>query len=194
MAIPNSNPATIFSKKVILSTLNEDTNQPVVEGYFVSNPQGAGITFGTLASGNKVIVPLTSTSGSGSPVLKFHMPGNGNTLYVTFAVQNAFMSDGYYDYKTGIPTTFKNALRTWINTNPSTGAQYPLPISGIVTRTRKIQFSAYGLDTNKPQEAVTFYVSFKASYGTSIVTVPPTNLTISGPPSTFSSGPTTTLG
>jgi hypothetical protein len=169
MAIQNSNPATIFSKKVIISTINEDTNASVTEGYFVSNPQGAGIQFTTLANGNKVVIPLTNTSGSGAPVLKIHYPGQGNTLYVTFAVQNSLMADGYYDYKTGIPASYKTALRNWINTNPTTGLQYAIPTAP-VTRIRKIQFSAYGLDTNKPQEAVTFYVSFKSVFG-SLVTV-----------------------
>jgi hypothetical protein len=191
MATLNSNPATIFSKKVILSTINEDTNASVTEGYFVSNPQGAGIQFTTLASGNKVIIPLTNTSGAGSPVLKIHYPGQGNTLYVTFAVQNSVMADGYYDYKTGIPSSYKTALRNWINTNPTTGLQYAIPTAP-VTRIRKIQFSAYGLDTNKPQEAVTFYVSFKSVFGSLVVPSESISTsTVSGPFSS-SSGPSVT--
>lgn len=157
----NPNPATIFNKKVIFSTLDTITGNQVSEGYNVSNPSAAGITVVTLAGGTKAVVPLSTSTGSGSPYLKFHFPqGSANTMYITFCVKNSYMTDGYYDYTTGIPSTYRTALRNWI--------KGPGLVITSGTKTKSLKFTAYGTSTNKPQEAVTFYVNFQALFSASV--------------------------
>lgn len=170
--LTNPQPSTIFHKKVSFTTVDEITNNPVVEGYNVSNPSHPAITVVPLNVGNKVVVPLTNQTGNGAPFLKFHLPNSvtANTMYVTFCVKNSTMADGYYDYTTGIPSTYRTALKNWIVANNLVVA------NGI--KTKALKFTAYGNSTNKPQEAVTFYITFQGNF-TSVVSGPsvPTNTT-----------------
>jgi len=167
MAIANTSPVNItFKQSVVLSTVDKNNNNaPVVEGYKVSGPVSQGVSPIEIAGGTKIIIPLTSSSGNGSPYLKIHFPKNpsGNILYLTYCVANNSMEDGFYDYKTGVPTSYYNALRTWINTNPATNQQYTN--TSLIVRTRSLKFSAYGSDTNKPANSVTFYINFQGTFG-----------------------------
>lgn len=164
--IQNINPYTssqVFKKEVTFFTQDEISGQNIIEGYNVNGPVNSTITVIPLAGGNKFVVPLTSDSTSpGAPFLKFHFPNgtSNNKMYVTFAVKNSRMADGYYDYKTGIPNTYRNQLRNFIIAG--------LPFTQIATlngpREKEIRFTSYGSSTNKPAEAVTFKVTFKALY------------------------------
>ncbi len=156
---PNLPPTSLFKKQVIFSTVDSNTGGAIAEGYIVSNPSSPGITVIPLAGGTKAVVPISTSSGNGAPYLKFHFPnGSANTLYVTFAVKNSSMVDGYYDYKTGIPSTYRTALKDWIIGNSTY-------VSGL--KTKSLKFTAYGSSTNKPQEATTFYINFQTMYSTS---------------------------
>ncbi len=165
---PNTAPASItFKQSVVLSTVDQNNNNaPIVEGYVVSGPVSQGVSPLSIAGGTKLVVPLTTASGNGAPYLKIHLPSNpsGNTLYVTYAVGNSEMADGFYDYKTGVPTAYFNALKTWINTNPATNQAYTS--TQPVVRARSLKFSAYGNGTNTPANSVTFYIKFQGTFGT----------------------------
>ena len=155
----NSDPATIFNKQVSFSTVDLLTNTPVTEGYSVSSPSSTGIVVVPLSS-TKVVIPLTTTSGDGAPYLKIHLPtGAGNKMYVTFCVKSSAMADGYYDYKTGIPSAYRTALKSWI-----AGSSILIPTG---TVQRRLKFTSYGISTNKPAEAITFYVSFQGVFAIS---------------------------
>lgn len=163
--IANTNPQNItFKSTVSLFTTDSNTNASITEGYVVAGPTAPGVTPLVLA-GNKIAIPLTTSSAPGSPYLKIHFPTsqNGlNKLYVTYCVANQYMADGFYDYTTGVPTTYMNALRAWINTNPQTGQPYT---NGAPTvRTRTLTFSDYGDTTNKPANSVTFYIVFQGTF------------------------------
>lgn len=159
---PNARPDLIFNKKVEFSTVNTINNTSVSEIYSVSNPSSPGVFVIVLSSGNKAVVPLTDRVDQGAPYLKFHFPSNSfvnpnksKTMYMTFCVKNLQMADGFYDYTTGIPGQYRSVLKNWIanNTIVSSG-----------NKSRFLKFTSYGLDTNKPQEAVTFYISFQANF------------------------------
>lgn len=189
--IQNINPYTsaqVFKKEVTFYTQDEISGQSILEGYNVNGPFHTSITAIPLAGGTKFVVPLTSDStSSGSPFLKFHFPNgtSNNKMYVTFAVKNSRMADGYYDYTTGVPSTYKTQLKNFIVAG--------LPFSQIATlngpREKQIRFTTYGSSTNKPAEAVTFYVTFRAVFS------PLTPSTTSGPLGPVDlAGPTTTDG
>lgn len=170
--IANINPytsAAVFKKEVAFSTQDEITGQIITEGYNVNGPFHTTINAIPLAGGTKFVVPLTSDTGSGAPFLKFHFPNgtSSNKMYVTFAVKNIEMADGYYDYKTGIPTTYKNQLKNFI-VAPINAIQLSI-LNG--PREKKIRFTTYGSSTNKPAESVTFYVTFKAVFSPNAVAV-----------------------
>lgn len=164
---PNTSPAQIaFKRTISLSTADQNNNNaPIAESFSVSGPVSQGVTAILIAGGTKAVIPLSTTTGNGAPYLKIHFPtaANGNNLYVTYAVANSYMADGYYDYKTGVPTAYYNALRAWINTNPSTGSIYSTVVP--VLRTRSLKFTAVGNSTNRPANAVTFYVKFQGLFG-----------------------------
>lgn len=164
---PNVSPTLIsFKRTITLSTIDQNNNgNSVTESYTVTGPSSPGITPIILPGGTKAVIPLSTTTGDGAPYLKIHFPSgsNGNKIYITYAVANQYMADGYYDYKTGVPTSYYNALRAWINTNPSTGNQYTTLNSA--TRTRNLKFVALGNSTNKPANSVTFYVQFIGTFG-----------------------------
>lgn len=177
--IPNENPytsATVFKKEVVFFTQDEISGQSILEGYNVNGPVNSTITAIPLPGGTKFVVPITSDSTStGAPFLKFHFPNgtSNNRMYVTFAVKNSMMADGYYDYKTGIPNTYRSQLRNFI-VSPISGAQF-LALNG--PKIKEIRFTAYGSSTNKPAEAVTFYITFKALYSPlTEATILPTDL------------------
>lgn len=162
---PNTAPASIsFKRTVTLSTLDQNNNNAsLAEGYVVSGPVSQGVTPIFIAGGTKAVIPLSTSSGNGAPYLKIHFPtGSGDKLYLTYAVGNSQMADGYYDYKTGVPTSYYNALRAWINALP------PFATTGTLVKTRSLKFSAYGNATNKPANAVTFYLTFQGTFGASV--------------------------
>lgn len=172
MAIANQNPQNVLHYVVNFTTTNLDNGDAFVEPHSVSGPTPVG-TFNiplnaVTISGNKVVVPLQNTTGTGSYWLKFWLPqpgSNSSAMYVTFCVKNASYADGYYDYQTGIPSAYRGALRGWIfdnfpfNTNTPSGP-----------RSKKLLFTVYGLDTNKVSSAIPYHVSF-----VTIFTNPTTN-------------------
>lgn len=164
---PNTSPTQIsFKRTVSLSTTDQNNNNAAIaESFSISGPVSQGITPILIAGGTKAVIPISTTTGNGAPYLKIHFPtaANGNNLYITYAVANQFMADGYYDYKTGVPTSYYNALRAWINTNQSTGTIFTS--INPVLRTRSLKFTAVGNSTNKPANAVTFYVKFQGLFG-----------------------------
>lgn len=172
---PNVNPTSItFKKSIDLSTLDQNNNNASVteSSYTVSGPVSQGVAPIFLNGQQKAVIPLTNATGNGAPYLKIHFPNLANpaAMYITYCVANSFMADGFYDYKTGVPASYFNALRTWINTNPSTGGQF---LNGTpILRGRTLKFSAYGSSTNKPSNAVTFFIKFEGTYGTATVTGP----------------------
>ena len=168
--IQNINPytnAAIFKKEVQFSTIDEITSASITEGYNVNGPSHPTITPVALAGGTKFVVPLTTDTASGAPFLKFHLPNgtSSNKMYVTFAVKNSRMADGYYDYTTGIPSEYKTKLKNFIvaglNGQPLSFTQLA-NLNG--PKTKEIRFTSYGSSTNKPAEAVTFYITFKAVF------------------------------
>lgn len=161
--------AQIFKKEVTFYTQDEITGQNLIEGYNVNGPFHTSITAIPLVGGTKFVVPLTSDStGNGAPFLKFHFPNgtSSNKMYVTFAVKNSRMADGYYDYKTGIPDSYKTQLKNFIIAPQVNLATVNGP------RSKQIRFTVYGSSTNKPAEAQTFYVTFKAVFSTTTTTSP----------------------
>ena len=86
---------------------------------------------------------------------------------MSYCVANQFMADGFYDYTTGVPTTYFNALKAWINTNPQTGQPYTE--TNPTLRTRSLKFIGYGDTTNKPANAVTFFVNFQGTFPAPVV-------------------------
>jgi hypothetical protein len=180
--IANINPytnAAIFKKEVAFSTQDEITGQIITEGYNVNGPFHTTITAIPLAGGTKFVVPLTTDTGAGAAFLKFHFPNgtSSNKMYVTFAVKNSRMADGYYDYTTGIPAPYKDKLKNFIVAGP--GGQ-PLAFNLLINlsgpQEKAIRFTTYGSSTNKPAEAVTFYIKFTAVF-TPITTQPAANQT-----------------
>jgi hypothetical protein len=174
--IANANSTSItFKKTIVLSTVDQNNNNSSVteSTYTVSGPVSQGVSPIFISGTQKAVIPLTTATGNGAPYLKIHFPNSSspNTMYITYCVANSFMMDGFYDYKTGVPASYFNALRTWINTNPVTGGQY---LNGTpILRGRTLKFSAYGSSTNKPANSVTFFVKFEGTYGTAVVTTGP---------------------
>lgn len=168
---PNTNPTAItFKQTISLSTLDQNnSNAPINEGYIVSGPVIAGVTPIFIAGGTKAVIPLSTSSGVGAPYLKIHFPTvlNGKNIYLTYCVANPYMADGFYDYKTGVPAAYFNALKAWIGLVPS------LISGGPVLKTRSLKFSAYGNLTNKPANSTTFYFKLQGTFGstTSVETI-----------------------
>ena len=163
MATANQNPANVLHRKVSFTTTNLDNGDVFDEPYNVSGPTPGG-TFNIPLNavsivGNKVVVPLQTTTGWGSYWLKFWLPQPGaKVMYVTFAQKNASMADGFYDYITGIPADFRTALRTWAKDNVVTS------ISTSTTVQKNLVFTVYGLDTNQVSAAIQFKLKFTAIY------------------------------
>ena len=167
---PNISPLNIaFKGTVQLFTVDQNNNNaPISEGYNVTGPTSPGMTPLVLAGGEKVAIPLTTSSAAGAPYLKIHYPTSTNGLnkvYITYCVSNAFMADGFYDYTTGVPTSYMNALRNWINTNPATGQPYTN--NSPTLRVRSLKFVGYGSSTNKPANAVTFFINIQGTFAAS---------------------------
>ncbi len=165
MAIANQSPQNVVNYEIEFTTTNLDNGDTFIEPHTVSGPTPVGsfsIPLNAISiTGNKVVVPLQTTTGSGSYWLKFWLPQPGSSkLYVTFAVKNNSYADGYYDYQTGIPSAYRTALRTWIKDNAI------LPVS-TVSKVKKLLFTVYGLDTNQVSSAIQFQISFNAVFGAS---------------------------
>jgi len=174
MATPNTNPATMtatMARKIEFTTTNVDYAIQFVEAHFVSGPTGAfTVPLNTLnIGGAKYVVPLTANSAQGANYLKFHFPQPGSSeFYVTFAQKNNNMTDGYYDYQTGVPDGYKSDFKTFVKDNIQS-----LP-SQLTTLKKNLVFSVYGIDSNQPAEAEQFKVEFNAIFGA--VSSPTNNL------------------
>lgn len=167
MAIANQSPATIGSpmaQRVSFETTDLTNGNPFVEPHTVNvtNPGGATII---PITGNKAVIPLTNSTSAGAYFLKLHYPQPGSSdFYVTFCIKTNGVTDGYYDYTTGIPSDFRADLRTWIlnGTNLSITA----PATSIA---RTITFTVYGIDTNVVSAAVQYSVKFTGVFGGNVV-------------------------
>ena len=157
ITFPNAAPSSIFHKEISFTTVDENSGNSIdEETYIINGPTSTGISTIRLRS-HKIVIPLTSSQSEGAPYLKIHLPGSvDKKMYITFCISNSLMQDGYYDYTTGIPDAYRNALNAWVTDNRS---QY-LPS---ITLTKSLKFTAYGESTNKPREAVTFYVNFQST-------------------------------
>ena len=168
----NTPPSAIsFKQTVAFSTLDQNnSNAPFSEGYVVSGPVIAGVTPISIAGGTKCVIPLTTSTGNGQPFIKitFPSPSDPNHMYLTYCVAANNMADGYYDYKTGVPTSYMTALKNWINLAwPSSGA-----IS--TNKLRSLRFSFYGNSTNKTYNTTTFVINFAGTFGGGQVSATPT--------------------
>ena len=157
------NDLSIIKQKVEVNftTINTVDGSTFSEVHTISGPTGSGIapisnpTLGPI----KLVVPLNFAAGNGAPVLKIWMPDPTNfpsKMYITYAVKNSNMTDDYYDYtQDGLPTSYKDALATWIrNGATATGV-----------RTRDLNFSVWGVDTNQISSAKAFKVRFRWDFG-----------------------------
>jgi hypothetical protein len=197
--IQNTPPQNItFKNTIILGTTDTNNNNAAIdEGYVVSGPTSPGVSPIVIAGGTKAVIPLTTSSAQGAPYLKVHYPinPNGKALYVTYCVANNKMVDGFYDYKTGVPSSFFSALRAWINTNPTNGQQF-VNNNSFTVRERVLFFTDYGNLTNKPANSISFQIKFQGTFGP---TPPPTDVltgpsVVSSGPAIISSGPSFVAG
>lgn len=92
--------------------------------------------------------------------MKLHFPNTSSTsptvnraMYITFCVKRSAYDDGYQDFTQAVTVDYMNALKKWIDNGrtPST--------SGYV-RYRKLSFTAYGHQTSRVNNAVSFEVRF----------------------------------
>ena len=166
MAQPNQDPATIgfpMAQRVSFETTDLSTGNPFVEPHTVNVTNAGGATVIPI-SGNKVVIPLTSSTAAGANFLKLHMPQpNSSDFYVTFAVKTNGSADGYYDYTAGIPSGYRSDLRSWIKNGLA------INVNQTVTIPRTITFTVYGLDTNVVSAAIQYAVKFTATFGGGII-------------------------
>lgn len=165
MATPNQIPTNLLHRKVSFTTTNLDNGDVFDEPYFVTGPTPGGtfnIPLNALSIvGNKVVIPLQTTTGWGSYWLKVWLPQpESKVMYITFAQKSSSMSDGFYDYITGIPSGYRTALRTWIKDN------IPVPVNATTTFQKNLVFTTYGLDTNQVSSAIQFNVKLTSIFGT----------------------------
>ncbi len=151
---PNLEPQQLYNFSVDFITFDNVLNENFLEAHIIN---AINITPQTTNNSKKFVIPLTSQSINGSPFLKIHVPQpDSSKMYITFAIKHNAMSDGYYDYINGIPSSYKSALNTWIQN---------LPIGGVgalgQSYYRILQFNVYGLETNQAVSAHFFEVRFK---------------------------------
>lgn len=157
MTQPNQDPATIgfpMAQKVSFETTDLSNGNQFVEPHTVNIANSGGATVIPII-GNKAVIPLTNSTSPGANFLKLHYPQpNSSDFYITFCVKTNGSRDGFYDYTAGIPTGYRNDLRSWI-LNETTNV------------TRQITFTVYGLDTNNVSAAIQYAVKLKKSSGDS---------------------------
>lgn len=150
----NQNPQNILHRKIVLGTVSE--GNVIEEAFRVYGPYGQGITVNRTRVGEKYVIPLTNENGEGSYFMKIHMPITSSsdslakrTVYVTFCEKNNAYDDGYKDYIQRVPQDYATAVMRWIDNGrtPSTSGE---------VRYRKLSFTAYGLQTARIQNAVSF--------------------------------------
>lgn len=159
---PNVDPTAISCKKtVVLRTTDQLSNWSTIpEAYNVHMPNIAGSIITTITGTNKKVIKLGTVSGQ-DYYLKVHFPNipNIDKVFVTYCVRDTTVQDGYLDYVNGVPADFITALRGWISSG------YTLT-PAFQTIVKKIKFTAYGITTNIPANAVTFYVAFTGTFST----------------------------
>jgi len=170
MATQNQDPKNVYNRVINFTTTDLSNGNVFSEPHTVTLQNGTyniplnNTTIQGNPHGPCIVVPLTTNSSNGSPYLKFHLPQNNeSTMYVTFAIRHTGMSDGYYDYIQGIPSSYRTALRTWINDNRATLANQS------TTLTKSLKFKVKGIDTNVSSASIDFFVTFSAVFGTSVV-------------------------
>lgn len=149
-------PEQAYNFAVEFSTFDNVLSEDFVEAH-VAN--AINITPQNTSSSKKFVIPLTNQSTNGSPFIKLHLPQpDSSKMFITFCIKHNGMSDGYYDYISGIPSAYRTALNAWIQNLPvgtvgSVGATYY----------RTLQFNVYGFETNQAQSAKFFEVRFRYS-------------------------------
>lgn len=181
MSTPNQNPESVFNFQVQFNTTNINNGNSFSEFYNVSQPTAFQTTFQipfnfNIISPNKIAIPLQSQTGLGSFWIKLWLPQpSSNKMFITFCVKvnNSLYPDGFYDYKTGIPTNYRNALRTWILDNNLVAGG-----GGQQTFNKILQFFVHGTTTNNISESTQFLVRFSATFNNNIQqsTTPPAGL------------------
>ncbi len=156
----NPQPASILNRKVLFATVNNTNGNIIEEPFRVFGPYAQGVQVSWLRTGTKAVIPLTTETGEGSYFLKLHFPNTSSqspsisrTLYVTFSQKNNTYDDGYKDFVQRVPEAYITALKKWIDNGraPST--------SGVI-RYRKLSFTAYGQQTSRVNNAVSFEIRF----------------------------------
>lgn len=163
MATANQSPGSILNFNVEFTTTDLSNGNLFSEPHTVSGPTGSFTNplNAVTITGNKVVVPLTSNTSQGSYYLKFHLPQpSASKFYVTFAQKNSNLSDGYYDYTTGIPSDYRTALKTFVN-----DGSLSVPSTSTV-KNKNLKFTVYGLDSNQVSQAIQYTVKFSAIFGT----------------------------
>lgn len=170
----NTNPANALNKKIKFTTTNLDNGTIFIEPFEVTGPNGSfnvplnAVNYSGLG-GKKVFIPLTTNTSEGANYLKIHLPQPGSdTLYVTFAKKHSVMADGYYDYISGIPNSYRTDLRNWILDGNSI-----TQISTIFSKT--LVFSAIGQNTNQSSQAIQFKIKFVGTFPANLSSPPLTS-------------------
>ena len=167
MATANQTPASIglpMAQPVNFTTTNLDNGNLFTEPHTVSGPTGSFIVpiNAVPIGGSKLVIPLTSNTSQGANYLKLHLPQpNSSIFYITFCVKNNEMQDGFYDYNTGIPASYRSDLRVFI-----LDGLISIPSSGVIL-TKKLVFQVLGLDTNVSSAAIQYTVNLQAVFGSS---------------------------
>lgn len=168
MAIANTPPQSLFSSKFLVqfSTKNLNDGTPFIETYTVAGPTSVKSVSTSLAlnvisiGSNKVVIPLTTNTSAGANFLKIYLPQtSSDKLYIAFCKKNAAMSDGYYDYVSGIPTDYRNDLRTFILDSRT------FNIKSSPTYAKELKFTVYGLHTNQIYSSIHFSITLSAHFG-----------------------------
>lgn len=156
----NPQPASILNRKIQFGTVNNTNGNVIQEPFRVFGPYAQGVQATWLRTGTKAVIPLTTETGEGAYFLKLHFPNTSSTsptinrtMYITFCQKNNAYDDGYKDFIQRVPPAYITALKKWIDNGraPST--------SGVI-RYRKLSFTAYGQQTSRVNNAVSFEVRF----------------------------------
>lgn len=168
MAIANTPPQSLFSSQFLIKFITKNLNDgtPFIETYTVTPPTSvksvpASLNLNVISIGsNKLVIPLTTNTSDGANFIKLYLPQtSSDKLYITFCKKNSAMADGYYDYISGIPTDYRNDLRTFILDSRA------FSFSSSPTFSKELKFTAYGLHTNQIYSSIHFSIILNAHFG-----------------------------
>ena len=161
MLTPNPQPNLILNRKI--SVWTSFNGSSIDEPHKVIGPMAQNLNVAHITGTNKMVIPLSENLGEGGHYLKIHKPTTlqvssmgDSTLYVTFCKKNSNYVDGYQDYNTNLPQAYIESLKLWIDNGQS-------PLIMGATRTRRLSFTAYGRETNQPENSIILNIDF--TYG-----------------------------